>query len=53
MIIGGAEDKKNDCIILNKLIDLANMRKGNIIILTAATEYPERTAKEYINTFKI
>ena len=52
MIIGGAEDKKNDCIILNKLIDLANMRKGNIIILTAATEYPERTAKEYINTFK-
>ncbi|HHZ12392.1 MAG TPA: cyanophycinase [Clostridiales bacterium] len=52
MIIGGAEDKKNDCIILNKLIDLANMRKGNIIILTAATEYPERTAKEYINTLK-
>lgn len=52
MIIGGAEDKKNDCIILKKLIDLANIRGGRIIVLTAATEYPEKIGKEYINVFR-
>lgn len=52
MIIGGAEDKKNDCIVLKRLIDLASMREGSTIILTAATEYPEKTAEEYIDTFR-
>ncbi len=51
MIIGGAEDKKNDCIILRKLLDLANKREGKIVILTAATEQPEITAREYIDVF--
>ena len=52
MIIGGAEDKKDDCAILKKLIDLADKRDGKIIVLTAATEYPEKTAREYIDVFE-
>ena len=52
MIIGGAEDKKEDCTILRTLMDLSNARGGKVVILTAATEYPERTAREYIDVFE-
>ncbi len=52
MIIGGAEDKKGECTILRRLIDLANNRNGKIIVLTAATEHPEKTAREYIDVFR-
>lgn len=52
MIIGGAEDKKRDCTILKTLIDLSNKREGEVIILTAATEYPEKTAREYVDVFE-
>lgn len=51
MIIGGAEDKKNECIILKKLIELSKIRKGKIAILTTATEYPEKVAFNYIDVF--
>lgn len=52
IIIGGAEDKQGDCVILKKLIELSNKRKGDIVILTAATEYSETIASEYIEIFK-
>lgn len=51
MIIGGAEDKKQECVVLKKLIQLANMRKGQIIILTTATEEPERVYFQYSSIF--
>jgi len=52
MIIGGAEDKEGDCIILRKLVELSKSREGNIIIMTVATEYPEEIGAEYIDIFK-
>lgn len=33
-------------------MDLSNARGGKVVILTAATEYPERTAREYIDVFE-
>ncbi|NLI60331.1 MAG: cyanophycinase [Clostridiales bacterium] len=52
LIIGGAEDKNSDCVILKKLVDLAKMREGRIVVLTAATEYPESVARAYIDVFQ-
>lgn len=51
MVIGGAEDKEGDCIILNKLVELSKMREGNIIVMTVATEHPEEVGQEYIDIF--
>lgn len=51
MIIGGAEDKKGECIILRKLVELSKKREGNLIVMTAATEHPEEVGKEYIDIF--
>ncbi|NLJ40700.1 MAG: cyanophycinase [Clostridiales bacterium] len=51
MIIGGAEDTKGNCIILRRLVELANMGEGKLIILTAATEQPEKVAQKYLDVF--
>ena len=52
MIIGGAEDKKNDCEILKEVVNKANVRKGSIALLTAATNLAEEVIKDYRETFK-
>lgn len=51
IIIGGAEDKKDECTILKKLIELSGGNKANIVILTIATEHPEETGREYTEIF--
>ena len=45
IIIGGAEDKENECIILNSVAKLSGGQNGKIIILTVATEYPDEEVK--------
>lgn len=52
LIIGGAEDKKGDCIILKEFIKLAVAQGGGIVIMTAATQYPQKVSDEYIKIFK-
>ncbi|HHT65773.1 MAG: cyanophycinase [Caldicoprobacterales bacterium] len=47
VIIGGAEDKKNNCTILNKTAELAGGKDGKVVVLTVATEYPSQVGKEY------
>lgn len=47
VIIGGAEDKKNDCMILSKTAELAGGKDGKIIVLTVATDFPSQVGKEY------
>ncbi|HZW82556.1 MAG TPA: cyanophycinase [Candidatus Deferrimicrobium sp.] len=49
MIIGGNEDKENNCIILKKFIELSN--RGKVIIMTTATEKPEQVGKKYLDIF--
>lgn len=52
MIIGGAEDKEGECIILRKLVELAGGQNGNIVVMTVATEYPEVIGEEYTRIFE-
>lgn len=52
MIIGGAEDKKGDCIILKEFVKLAGGSKSKIIIITVATELPESVGTEYTKIFQ-
>lgn len=52
LIIGGAEDKQGECRILKEFIRLTEARGGGIVIMTAATQYPEKVSSEYINIFK-
>lgn len=52
LIIGGAEDKQRDCEILKSFVGLAQTRGDSIVILTAATQHPEKVSSEYIKIFK-
>lgn len=52
LIIGGAEDKKGECIILKEFIRLSEARGGGIVIMTAATQYPQKVSDEYVRIFK-
>jgi cyanophycinase len=52
IVIGGAEDKENECEILKEVVRRTKERGGPLIVLTAATEYPEEVGATYKNTFK-
>ncbi len=52
LIIGGAEDKQGECEILSRFIELSGAEKSSIIVLTTATQEPERVGREYFNIFK-
>ena len=51
IIIGGAEDKKNECEILKKVVQRSMQKIGPLVLLTAATDLPEEVGKDYIDTF--
>ena len=52
IIIGGAEDKKEDCEILREFVRRAGGTKARIIIMTAATELPREVGENYIRVFE-
>lgn len=52
IIIGGAEDKKDKCEILREVVKKCSKSGKPLVILTAATEYPEEVGAEYKNVFK-
>lgn len=47
LIIGGAEDKKNECKILKRFVQESGGRESRITVLTAATEFPRQVGVEY------
>lgn len=51
LIIGGAEDKEGECVILHELIDLAGGKKARIVIVTTATETPGDVGQNYVEVF--
>ncbi len=51
IIIGGAEDRKEDCQILREFIRCAGGLKAKIIVMTVATELPREVGDDYIRTF--
>ncbi|MBW6478517.1 MAG: cyanophycinase [Bacteroidales bacterium] len=50
VLIGGAEDRRNDKVVLRKLINLNDAK--NIIVVTSATLYPAETAEDYFYAFR-
>ncbi|WP_088226310.1 cyanophycinase [Desulfosporosinus sp. FKB] len=51
LIIGGAEDKKNECKILKRFVQEAGGKESRITVLTAATELPLQVGNEYHSLF--
>ncbi len=51
IIIGGAEDKENKKVILNRVCNSINKDKDTLLIATIATEYPKEAAIKYREVF--
>lgn len=52
VIIGGAEDKEGDCLVLREFVRRAGGIKANIAVLTAATTAPREVGDTYIRVFR-
>ena len=52
LIIGGAEDKKGDCVILREFVRLSARRGGPLVIMTAAALHPKKVSSEYLKIFR-
>lgn len=52
VIIGGAEDREGDCLVLREFVRAAGGVKANIAVMTAATEFPEEVGETYSNAFQ-
>jgi len=50
ILIGGAEDKKKDKVVLKKVIETS--KATNIIIVPSASYYPREVANNYFDAFK-
>lgn len=51
VIIGGAEDKEGDCLILREVVKLAGAREARLLVLTAATLQPQQVGSIYREVF--
>lgn len=52
VVIGGGEDKKDDCAILKEFIRLGGNSKARVVVMTVATDEPEESGAEYRKVFK-
>lgn len=52
VIIGGAEDREGDCVVLREFVRLAGGMKAHIAVMTAATSMPEEVGEDYIRIFE-
>lgn len=51
LIIGGHEDKRGECLILRRFIDMAGGRDSRIVIVATATDQPRLVGNEYRDLF--
>ena len=51
VIIGGAEDRQGDCVVLREFIRCAGGMKARIAVMTAATGMPKEVGNDYIQIF--
>jgi cyanophycinase len=51
VIIGGAEDRREDCKILREFVRLAGGKTAKIVVLTAATSEPIEAGETYLDVF--
>ncbi len=52
VIIGGAEDKEGDCIILREFVRRAGGTQARIVVMTVATGLPEEVGRTYTGVFE-
>ncbi len=52
IIIGGAEDREGNCVVLREFIRRSGGVKAHIAVMTAATGYPREVGEEYTSIFK-
>lgn len=52
VIIGGAEDRQGDCVVLREFVREAGGINAHIAVMTAATTMPEEVGDEYQYIFK-
>jgi cyanophycinase len=52
LVIGGAEDKYNERRILKKFLQLAGEEKAEVLIVPAASDFPEFAADVYTQAFR-
>jgi cyanophycinase len=51
VIIGGAEDREGECLVLREFLRAAGGVKARIAVMTAATSLPKEVGDDYINIF--
>jgi cyanophycinase len=51
VIIGGAEDREGDCVILREFVRRAGGINARIVIMTVATELPREVGDDYTRIF--
>ncbi|MDM9380354.1 cyanophycinase [Chlorogloeopsis sp. ULAP01] len=52
VIIGGAEDRQGDCVVLREFVRAAGGVKAHIAVMTAATSLPREVGDDYIRVFE-
>lgn len=52
VIIGGAEDKENDCKVLREFIRQSGGRQAHIVVMTVATDLPDEVGRNYQEVFE-
>jgi cyanophycinase len=52
VVIGGSEDREEDCRVLKEFLRLAKGAKARIIVMTVATDKPSELGSEYVTAFK-
>lgn len=52
VIIGGAEDKDEKCLILKRFVELAGGAKGRLVVMTAAASKPRTSGERYRLLFR-
>jgi cyanophycinase len=51
VIVGGAEDKREECKILREFLALGGGKHAKVLVITVATELPIEVGQDYIDVF--
>jgi cyanophycinase len=52
LLIGGAEDREGDCTILKEFVRLSKGARARVVVMTVATDHPEKSGAEYRKVFR-
>jgi cyanophycinase len=52
LIIGGAEDKLGQCKVLRNFVDISGEKEAQLVVITTATENPDKVGGEYLRIFE-